>query len=124
MFQEISIKWFHRLTLMTYLEINQFVRLLLDHGAEIIKFYLYTSREEQLERFRLRENTAYKSWKLTDEDWRNRGKWEDYDQAAADMLLKTSTHRAPWFIVEADDKYYARVKVLGIVVDRLEAALK
>jgi len=108
----------------SYSEINQFERLLLGHGAEIVKFYLYISKKEQLRRFRQRKEIAYKSWKLTDEDWRNRGKWEDYETAAEDMLLKTSTHGAPWFIVEAEDKYYARVKILRTVVERLKKALR
>ena len=77
-----------------------------------------------MNRFQSREQTAYKSWKLTDEDWRNRGKWEDYVQAAEDMLLKTSTHQAPWVIVESEDKYHARVKCLTTIIDRLTGELK
>lgn len=106
-----------------YSEINQFERQLADFGAVILKFWLHISQEEQLERFKERERTHYKSWKLTDEDWRNRGKWEDYLHAADDMVLRTSTHIAPWTIVEANDERYARIKVLTTVVDRLKQAL-
>jgi polyphosphate kinase 2 (PPK2 family) len=95
-----------------YREINQFERQLTQFGTIVIKFWLQTSQQEQLRRFKERERTHYKAWKLTDEDWRNRGKWEDYEQAAEDMLLKTSTPPAPWTIVEANDKLYARVKVM------------
>jgi len=104
-------------------EINQFERQLLDFGTTIFKFWLHISQEEQLKRFEEREKIEYKSWKLTDEDWRNRGKWEDYERAVEDMLLKTSTHGAPWTVVEANDKWYARVKVLRTVVDKLKHEL-
>ncbi len=106
-----------------YAEINQFERLLVEHGTIIIKFYLHFSKEEQLRRFKARQTTSYKSWKLTDEDWRNRGKWEDYAGAAEDMLLKTSTFRAPWVVVEAEDKCHGRIKCLQTVVDRLTREL-
>jgi len=104
-------------------EINQFERQLTDFGMILFKFWMHISQEEQLKRFKLREKTNYKSWKLTDEDWRNRGKWEDYLEAVEDMLLKTSTHNAPWTVVEANDKWYARIKVLQTVVSRLQAEL-
>jgi len=104
-------------------EINQFERQLLDFGTIIFKFWLHISQEEQLKRFKEREKIEYKSWKLTDEDWRNRGKWEDYERAVEDMLLKTSTHGAPWTVVEANDKWYARVKVLRTVVEKLKQEL-
>jgi polyphosphate kinase 2 (PPK2 family) len=107
-----------------YSEINQFERQLSDHGTILLKFWLHLSPEEQLRRFRERERTHYKSWKLTDDDWRNRGRWEDYLAATEDMLLKTSTHRAPWTIVEAQDKSYARIKVLQTVVERLRLELR
>lgn len=106
-----------------YSEINQFERQLADFGTVILKFWLHISQEEQLERFKERERTHYKSWKLTDEDWRNRGKWEDYLRAADDMVLRTSTHVAPWTVVEANDERYARMKVLTTVVERLTQAL-
>ena len=107
-----------------YSEINQFERQILDFGGVIFKFWLHISQQEQLRRFKEREQTNYKAWKLTDEDWRNRGKWEDYEQAVDDMLIKTSTHRAPWTIVEANDKLFARIKVLKTVVDKLKNELK
>jgi polyphosphate kinase 2 (PPK2 family) len=106
-----------------YSEINQFERQLLDFGTILCKFWLHISQEEQLERFQERERTHYKSWKLTDEDWRNRGKWEDYQIAAEEMILKTSTHRAPWTIVEANDERHARVKTLRTVVEKLSQEL-
>lgn len=105
-------------------EINQFERQLTDFGAVILKFWLHISKEEQLARFREREKTNYKSWKITDEDWRNRGKWEDYMAAAEEMLLKTSTPNAPWTLVEANDKYFARVKILHTVAGKLRQVLK
>lgn len=103
-----------------YSEINQFEKQLLDFGTIIFKFWVHISQAEQLRRFKEREESGYKSWKLTDEDWRNRGKWEDYENAVEDMLLKTSTHNAPWTIVEGNDKLYARIKVLKTVVEKLE----
>lgn len=106
-----------------YAEINQFERQLLDFGMIIFKFWMHISQEEQLRRFEEREHTAYKSWKLTDEDWRNRGRWEDYAVAVQDMLIKTSTYRAPWTVVEANDKLYARAKVLKTVVSLLAKEL-
>lgn len=106
-----------------FAEINQFERQLTGFGTILLKFWLHISAEEQLQRFKDREQTRHKSWKLTEEDWRNRGKWEDYLQAIEDMLLKTSTCDAPWTVVEANDKYHARIKVLTTVIKRLEAAL-
>ena len=106
-----------------YSEINEFERQLLDFGTVIFKFWLHISPEEQLKRFQERESTPYKSWKLTAEDWRNRAKWDDYRAAVDDMVLKTSTPRAPWTIVEANDKYYARIKVLRTVVQKLAKEL-
>jgi polyphosphate kinase 2 (PPK2 family) len=106
-----------------YAELNQFERQLTDFGTILVKFWMHISQEEQLRRFQERKRTHYKSWKLTEEDWRNRGKWTDYLQAADDMLLKTSTHNAPWAIVEANDKWFARIKVLKIVAQRLTAEL-
>lgn len=107
-----------------YSEINQFERQLLDFGTILIKFWLEISEDEQLRRFRDRETDPHKMWKLTDEDWRNRSKWEFYEQAVEDMLLKTSTHAAPWTIVEANDKLYGRIKVLRTVVKRLKQELE
>lgn len=107
-----------------YAEINHFEHQLTDFGMVILKFWLHISKDEQLERFRERERTHYKSWKITDEDWRNRGKWEDYMVATQEMLLKTSTPTAPWTIVEANDKLFARIRVLRTVANVLRQALK
>jgi polyphosphate kinase 2 (PPK2 family) len=106
-----------------YYEINYFERQLYDFGTILIKFWLHISQAEQLRRFEERQHTAYKAWKITDEDWRNRGKWEDYERAAEDMFRKTSTTHAPWTIVEANDKLYARIKVLKTVVNVLKREL-
>jgi len=78
---------------------------------------------EQLARFEGRRHTPYKAWKLTDEDWRNREKWGRYEVAVNDMIERTSTERAPWILVEAEDKRYARIKVLESVCESLERAL-
>jgi len=106
-----------------YAEINEFERQLVDFGTIICKFWMHLSPEEQLRRFEERQNVPYKSWKLTDEDWRNRDKWPAYEEAADEMLLRTSTPAAPWTVVESEDKRFARVKVLRTVVERLEAEL-
>src|SRR6185369_12177570 len=101
----------------------EFEQQLADFGMLIFKFWLHISPDEQLRRFQQREETPYKAWKLTPEDWRNREKWKAYERAVDDMVLKTSTPYAPWTIVEANDKYYARIKVLNTVVDKLSQAL-
>ncbi len=106
-----------------YREINQFERQLADFGTIFFKFWHHISKEEQLRRFQERENTPYKAWKLTPEDWRNREKWEPYEVAVEEMLLKTSTVTAPWTIVEGNDKGWARIKVLKTVVDTLSREL-
>jgi polyphosphate kinase 2 (PPK2 family) len=103
-----------------YREINEFERQLVDFGMILVKFWLHIGQDEQLARFELRENTPYKAWKLTDEDWRNREKWEPYVEAVEDMLLKTSTTVSPWTVVPANDKLYARVNVLETVVKAME----
>jgi len=106
-----------------YREINHFERQLVDFGTILFKFWIHISREEQLRRFETREQTPYKAWKLTDEDWRNREKWDQYQEAVNEMLLKTSTLTAPWTIVEGNCKWYARVKVLKTLVDGLSQEL-
>jgi polyphosphate kinase 2 (PPK2 family) len=106
-----------------YSEINEFEQQLADFGMQVFKFWLHISPDEQLRRFQQREQTPYKAWKLTPEDWRNREKWQAYERAVDDMVLKTSTPYAPWTIVEANDKYYARIKVLNTVVDKLTQEL-
>lgn len=106
-----------------YREINSFERNLHDFGTILIKFWIHISREEQLRRFEQRQASGYKSWKLTDEDWRNRDKWPQYEKAVREMLLKTSTVTAPWTIVEGNDKHWARVKALKTVVEVLAEEL-
>jgi polyphosphate:AMP phosphotransferase len=106
-----------------YGEINQFEDQLLDHGILLVKFWLHISRDEQLRRFKERQRSTFKSWKITEEDWRNRKKWTAYEQAVNDMVERTSTRRAPWTIVESNNKYYARIKVLQTVCERIRKAL-
>lgn len=107
-----------------YREINEFERQMVSSGLVLAKFWLHISPEEQMQRFQAREAAPEKQWKLTDEDWRNREKWSAYQQAVEDMLLKTSTLVAPWTVVEANDKFYARVKVLKTLVNTLTSELK
>jgi polyphosphate kinase 2 (PPK2 family) len=106
-----------------YKEINSFERQLKDFGTVLGKFWIHISRDEQLRRFEERKASGYKSWKLTDEDWRNRAKWGTYQEAVEEMLVKTSTRTAPWCLVEGNDKYWARVKVLSKMVELLGRAL-
>jgi polyphosphate kinase 2 (PPK2 family) len=89
-----------------------------------MKFWLQVSQDEQLRRFKEREETGFKRFKITQEDWRNREKWAEYERAVADMVDRTSTEVAPWTLVEADDKRFARIKVLRTLVKRLESALE
>ncbi len=100
-----------------YREINSFERQLRDFGAIIAKFWVQITREEQLRRFEERQRVGYKSWKLTDEDWRNREKWGAYEIAVDEMVRKTSTLTAPWTLIEGNDKLWARVKILKTLVD-------
>ena len=92
-------------------------------GYIVLKFWLHIDKEEQERRFRERENTPEKQWKITDEDWRNRAKWDLYEKAVDEMIVRTSTEDAPWIVVEANSKYYARIKVLETVVAALEKRL-
>ncbi len=105
-----------------YNEINEFERQLTDWGAVLLKFWIHIDPETQLARFNERQNTPEKQWKITEEDWRNREKWPQYEEAVDEMLQKTSTENAPWFIIESNDKHYARIKALRIIVDALEKA--
>ena len=105
-----------------YNEINEFERQLTDWGAVVIKFWIHIDQDTQLERFMERQNTPEKQWKLTDEDWRNREKWPQYEQAVDEMIQKTSTENAPWYIIESNDKKYARIKTLKILIKALEDA--
>jgi polyphosphate kinase 2 (PPK2 family) len=106
-----------------YREIVQFERDLVNFGAILFKFWMHVSSDEQLRRFQERETNELKKWKLTAEDWRNRSKWDAYFEATDEMLTKTSTLSAPWTVVEANDKYHARVKVLKTLVDKLSDEL-
>lgn len=108
----------------SYAEINDFEDQIVRHGIVLCKFWLHITKEEQLERFEERKRVPYKSWKLTDEDWRNREKWDEYELAVNDMVERTSTTFAPWTIVEANDKRLARVKVLETISDQLKSRLK
>jgi polyphosphate kinase 2 (PPK2 family) len=107
-----------------YKEINSFERQLADFGVILVKFWIHISREEQLRRFDERKAIGYKAWKLTEEDWRNREKWAAYEEAVEQMLVKTSTATAPWTLIEGNDKYWARTKVLAKLVKILSAQMK
>ncbi len=106
-----------------FAEINDFEDQLIEHGTILVKFWLHITPEEQLKRFKSREETPVKRWKITPEDWRNRGKWYEYETAAHDMVKYTSTHVSPWELVPANNKNFARIKVLETFGDYLEAAL-
>ena len=106
-----------------YSEINELEAHQHSYGMVICKFWLHLTKEEQLRRFKSRELDPYRSYKLTEEDWRNRAKWDEYFGAVEDMLLHTSTPHAPWTAVEANNKYWARVKVVKTIVDALEKRL-
>ena len=107
-----------------YAEINNMEAHLVSSGAVVLKFWMHIDKEEQAERFRQRQETPEKQWKITDEDWRNREKWEEYEKAVDEMIVRTSTKEAPWHIIEANSKLHARIRVMEIVVDALEKALK
>jgi len=107
-----------------YREINYFERQLVDFGTILFKFWLHIDQEEQLSRFESRAGDKLRSWKLTDEDWRNREKWGVYEQAVNEMLLKTSTITAPWTVIEGNSKPYARIKILRTLVEKLSRELK
>ena len=106
-----------------YGEINAFEEQLVLSGSTVLKFWLTTSKDEQLRRFEEREAMGFKRYKITEEDWRNREKWDAYEAAACDMVERTSSELAPWTLVEAEDKYFARLKVLRTVEAALERAL-
>ncbi len=106
-----------------YSEINDMEKQWHDSGAIVIKFWLQIDKDEQLRRFQSREETPEKNWKITDEDWRNRERWDLYEKAVEEMLWRTSTPYAPWTIVEANSKAYARLKVLRTVLERGEESL-
>jgi polyphosphate kinase 2 (PPK2 family) len=104
-----------------YREINEFERWLVDDGVLLVKLWFHIDKDEQLRRFRARENNPYKNWKLTDEDWRNREKWEAYAEATEDLFERTDTETAPWTIIPANCKRFARLKALETVANRLAA---
>ncbi len=107
-----------------YNEINEFEKELKDWGAVIIKFWVQIDKDTQLKRFTDRQNTPEKQWKITDEDWRNREKWDLYETAIDEMIEKTSTSFAPWHVLESVDKKYARIKALKIVIEEIKKALE
>ena len=108
----------------SYREINEMEHHLTNFGAVLLKFWLQIGKDEQLRRFQERERLPYKRWKITEEDWRNREKWDPYKLAAEEMLYRTSTPYAPWTIVEADCKWYARIKVLDTVIEAIEKRIE
>ena len=104
-----------------YHEINEFERLLMDDGTVIVKFYFHITKDEQLTRFKRREADPYKSWKISDEDWRNRRKWDEHNTAAEEMFERTSSPGAPWHLVAGNYKWHARLVMLREVNKALEA---
>lgn len=106
-----------------YNEINEFERDLSDWGAVVIKFWVHIDSETQLARFQERERIPEKNWKITQEDWRNREKWTEYETAVNEMIEKTSTENAPWFIIQSNNKYYARLSAIQIVIAEIEKRL-
>jgi polyphosphate kinase 2 (PPK2 family) len=107
-----------------YDEINNFERSLSDEGMILIKFWLHLSSEEQLRRFEAREKNPLKAWKLTDEDWRNRERREEYTEAVEDMIARTDQPHAPWDLIEGESKRFARVKVVETVIERIEGGMR
>lgn len=106
-----------------YREINDFEEQLVDHGMLVAKFWIHIDKEQQLKRFKARQVTPYKRWKMTDEDWRNRDKWNHYEAAVDDMVTQTSTPCAPWTLVEGNDKRFARIKVIKTLCQQLQKVL-
>jgi polyphosphate kinase 2 (PPK2 family) len=107
-----------------YSEINDFETQLAEHHVVLVKFWLAISQEEQLKRFQEREKTGFKRYKITPDDWRNRDKWAQYEQAVCDMVDRTSTEISPWTLVPANDKNHARIKILETLCERIEAGLQ
>jgi polyphosphate:AMP phosphotransferase len=106
-----------------YGEINDFEEQLVTNDTVLVKCWLQISKDEQLRRFKEREQISFKQHKITDEDWRNREKWDAYNVAVCEMIDRTSTERTPWTLVEANDKYFARLKILRTFVEAIEAAI-
>ena len=107
-----------------YGELNDFEEQLVKNHIVLAKFWLTISKEEQLRRFKEREKTAFKRFKITEEDWRNRNKWDDYERAVCDMVDRTSTEISPWTLVEANDKNFARIKILKTLCQQIETTMK
>lgn len=107
-----------------YQEINEMEKQFFQHGAIVLKFWLQIDKDEQERRFKERMDNPAKQWKITDEDWRNREKWDEYEKAVDEMLVRTSTTYAPWIIVEGNNKYYARIKILRTVVEAMEKRIE
>jgi polyphosphate kinase 2 (PPK2 family) len=107
-----------------YDEINEMEKEWTKANMVVLKFWLQIDKDEQARRFKEREKNPEKLWKITDEDWRNRAKWAEYEDAVNEMLGRTNTDYAPWIIVEANSKLYARLKVLKTIIDALEKKLK
>ncbi|MEK6738390.1 MAG: polyphosphate:AMP phosphotransferase, partial [Planctomycetota bacterium] len=107
-----------------YSEINDFEAQLVRHKIVVVKFWLSISKDEQLKRFKEREEIGFKRFKITEEDWRNHKKWDEYEHAVCDMVDRTSTNIAPWTLVEANDKYFARIKILKTICRQIETAMK
>ncbi|MGY6275838.1 polyphosphate:AMP phosphotransferase [Methylomonas sp. MgM2] len=106
-----------------YSEIVNFEEALLAHGIIILKFWLHIDRDEQMTRFKSREQISFKQFKITEEDYRNREKWDDYQKAVNEMIARTSTGKSPWLLIEANDKNYARIKIIKAYCERLEKML-
>ena len=111
--------WHH-----AYREINEMETHFVNSGALVLKFWIQIDKDEQERRFNDRMKNPEKQWKITDEDWRNREKWDSYVLAVNEMLEKTSTKDAPWIVVEGNSKWYARIKVLETVADAMEKKIK
>ncbi len=110
--------------LRAYNEINEFEAQLAHHGIVVLKFWLSISADEQLKLFQVREQTGFKHYKITDDDWRNRERWTDYERAVCDMVDRTSSDLVPWTLVPANDKYHARIHVIKTLCEGIEAGLK
>jgi polyphosphate kinase 2 (PPK2 family) len=106
-----------------YKEINEMEEQWANFGTAIVKFWIHISQDEQLRRFEERQRNPLKNWKITDEDWRNREKWDQYKAAVDEMLYRTSTPYAPWTIIEGNCKLYARIKALSTVEKAIEGRL-
>jgi polyphosphate:AMP phosphotransferase len=107
-----------------YAEINEFEDQLVAHGIVLVKYWLHITRDEQLKRFEERAKSPYKSWKLGEEDWRNREKWDEYEEAVDDMVARTSTRLAPWILVPANDKNFARIEILRTACRAIASRLR